>query len=648
MGGIVFTRIFMLTFGSLMVLHSAVALGKSSGLHLFLLPLGWASLVIFDLEEKKSIAYGIGFSALLLLGYQLFGSDQGMSITLSAFSLRLIHFFVLATTLITQILVVLYFFQVNGRTEDALFRAGEAAKTADQAKSQFLANMSHEIRTPLNGILGMSSLLLKAELRSDQTELVQSIQSSGLDLMVIISEILDLSKIEAGKMTLEKTLFNPRDILESVVRPFKHVTQKKNVEFHLEIPIDLPNGLFGDPHRLKQVLNNLLGNAYKFSDSGRITLRMIQDRNRSSPEILNSVYFRFEVEDAGIGIPLEAHSKIFQLFSQAEETTGRRFGGSGLGLFISKQLVEMMGGKIGFRSNPGKGSLFYFDIPYPDAKIENQTLEMYTGENPDPIFSSKLRILIVEDHPLNQKVLAGFLAQFGCEIELVDGGKQALDAISVTPFDLIFMDCHMPGMDGFDCTLAIRLLTEKTSRPIIIGVTADAMIGTREKCLAAGMNDVLTKPILSKELERIFAHWTRRVVKPAFVNNQVVNPEVESAISSEWVDVRYLNEMNDWIQSYDPDYWKRAITQFIKSAERLLNSLREAIHNGNFHSASESAHAFKGVCLMMGLNRMGQACKDMELFGVMEKKSEWLSHIVILESMIEPSLLELKKIIGFV
>ena len=632
-GGIAYTRPMLIIVAGLAVTGSAIGLGKSTGVHLFLLPLGWVALVLFEWEERKSIAFGIGFSSLLLLAFEIFGSSQGLLLTPTQHNVRIIHFSVVFTTLVSQILVVLYFFQANRGTEAALAKAGEAALAADKAKSQFLANMSHEIRTPLNGILGMSSLLLKAELRNDQKDLVQAIQSSGLDLMAIISEILDLSKIEAGKMRLESIPFDPRATVEAVLRPFKHEARRKLLDLSVEIPPDLPALLMGDSTRLKQVLNNLLGNAVKFTQKGEVTLR-VRSEKAAGPG--RDVLLRFEVQDSGIGIPTASQDRIFQSFSQGEDASTRRFGGTGLGLFISRQIVELMGGKIGFTSRPGEGSLFKFEIPFKYAPPSKAAPAEASLNPATPASAPDLRLLIVEDHPLNQKVLAGFLSHFGCRIDAVGGGHEALQVFNVQPYDLVFMDCHMPGMDGFECTRSLRGIKHPAKRPIIIGVTADAMLGTREKCLEAGMDDVLTKPILSSELNHVLIRWLGVGMSMA------PSEPAGKAEPSDWVDVGHLREMDEWIRTYDPAFWDRAVDQFRGSAQRLIASIREAGTEGKFSEAGESAHTLKGLCLMMGLSRLGETCKSLETGTAMEN-SDWLARIEILETLIEPSLLEMQK-----
>jgi signal transduction histidine kinase/CheY-like chemotaxis protein/HPt (histidine-containing phosphotransfer) domain-containing protein len=629
------------------ILIAVLSLGTNAGFQLFLLPFAWLVLIVFDWEERKSMVFGVGLTMALMLALEAFGPSNGLIYRLSESQDRFFHFFVVSTAQVVQILVVLYFFLANRRTETALAEAGEAAKSADKAKSQFLANMSHEIRTPLNGILGMSSLLLKSDMRGDQKDLVQAVQSSGLDLMSIISEILDLSKIEAGRMRMEAAPFSVTAVLEGVLRPFEHEARRKRLDLYLDIAPGLPGRVVGDSARLKQVLNNLIGNALKFTAKGGVTIRLREDvpdagaAGRDPAGATPARNLVFQIEDTGVGIPEEAQGRIFQSFSQADKSIARQYGGTGLGLFLCKQIVEMMGGKIGFRTRPGEGSTFHFTLPFPIASgSEDADLPRQERRSESRVSgpAAAARLLIVEDHPLNQKVLCGFLAQFGLSADAASGGQEALRMFSAEPYDMVFMDCHMPGMDGFECTRALRSMRAGAKPPVIVGVTADAMHGTREKCLGAGMNEVITKPIMTEELHRVLSGWLG-VARPAPLSAAPAPP-------SSWVDVRHLREMDEWIRTFDPGFWERALEQFRGSAKRLLHSIRTAHEEGKSKDAGEAAHALKGLCLMMGLSRMGEACRKLETLENRGEGTEWCDRVQELESFMEPSLQEMRKQVG--
>ncbi|MDQ3002719.1 MAG: ATP-binding protein [Fibrobacterota bacterium] len=637
------SRILLPLVANAGILIAVLALGTKAGFQLFLLPFAWLVLIVFDWEERKSMVFGVGLTTALMLTLEAFGPSTGLLYHLSESQVRFFRFFVVSTAQVVQILVVLYFFLANRRTETALVEAGEAAKAADKAKSQFLANMSHEIRTPLNGILGMSSLLLKSEMRMDQKDLVQAVQTSGLDLMAIISEILDLSKIEAGKMQLEAAPFSLTALVESLLRPFEHEARRKRLALSLDLAPGLPTRVIGDALRLKQILNNLIGNALKFTQKGGVIIRLREDVSVTSPAGAARVCnLLFQVEDTGVGIPEEAQGRIFQSFVQADTTITRQYGGTGLGLFISKQIVEMMGGKIGFHTRTGVGSVFHFTLPFANASdIEDTKAPRWEAPSvsADRGTTAGARLLIVEDHPLNQKVLCGFLGQFGLEADTASRGQEALKMFSSAPYDLVFMDCHMPGMDGFECTQALRSMSAGGKLPTIVGVTADAMQGTLEKCLRAGMNDMITKPIMTEELHRVLSRWLG-VTKPAPADADA------DASPSQWIDVHHLREMDEWIRTYDPGFWERAQERFRESAHRLIVSIREAHEAGRPSEAAEAAHALKGLCLMLGLSKMGETCGKLEAVSIGGNGAGWGEHLTELMSFIEPSLLEMRKQVG--
>jgi signal transduction histidine kinase/CheY-like chemotaxis protein/HPt (histidine-containing phosphotransfer) domain-containing protein len=671
-----FSRVLLVAISDAAVIFLSMALGKESGFHLFLLPTAWLVLVVFDAIERNTMVWGIGLNSIALLCLEAFAPQHGMLLALEGRNGRILHFTVVATVQVVQIVVVYYFFLANRITETALAEAGEAARAADKAKSQFLANMSHEIRTPLNGILGMSSLLMKSGMREEQKDLVQAIQSSGLDLMIIIGEILDLSKIEAGKMRIESAPFEMAPLLESILRPFEHEAKRKRLSLRLDSDPGIPQTLIGDAIRLKQVLNNLLGHALKFTQSGGITLRLRCSRpEQASPAAIYRL--RFEVEDTGIGIPEDAQGRIFQAFSQAEQSASRRYGGTGLGLFISKQILSMMGGTIGFRTRRGEGTVFHFEIPFPAARTSGADAERAEGPGSAPASretvaagpsakpaakeqgggdgsrtayetvpgtlpsfdASGPRLLIVEDHPLNQKVFSGFLSQSGFSADVASGGREALKLFALAPYDMIFMDCHMPGMDGLECTRALREMRFPGKRPTIIGVTADAMIGTREKCLEAGMDDVITKPILADELQAALSRWLG-AAKPA-----AAVPDRGKLTASVWVDLSHLKEMDEWIRVYDPGFWDRAQEQFRDSSRRLIDSIRNGFEAGNIREAAESSHSLKGLCLMLGFSRMAESCKALEAICA-DGKTGWEMHITALEESMEPSMTEMRRQVG--
>jgi len=374
-----------------------------------------------------------------------------------------------------------------------LRRAKELAETATVAKTQFLAAMSHEIRTPLSGVLGLTNLLAETELDNTQRELTRSIQQSGDLLLTIVNDILDYSKIGAGKLTLESVAFEVREVVGQLIEPMVKIAGRKQIVLECHVSSEIGAWLRGDPTRIKQVMNNLLSNALKFTEKGRILVLIHRDGQA----------VRFAVRDTGIGIPTLAQRQLFEDFSQADQSTTRRFGGTGLGLAICKKLVEAMGGEVGVESTPGEGSLFWFRLPLAEA-APSAHRKAATQERP----LRKLRVLIAEDNPVNQRVILHLVGKkLGHEAVLVTNGLEAVEAFRTQDFDIVLMDCQMPVMDGFEASRMIRASGARGGLPIV-AVTANAFAEDRERCIAAGMTDHLPKPVQTKELERVMNKWT--------------------------------------------------------------------------------------------------------------------------------------------
>ncbi|MBR0599798.1 PAS domain S-box protein [Sinanaerobacter chloroacetimidivorans] len=523
------------------------------------------------------------------------------------------------------LLIVLFDITERKKTEAELKAAKLSAETTNMAKSIFLANMSHEIRTPMNGICGLLACLSETKLTKEQKEFVDDARKASTELLNIVNDILDFSKIESGKLRFEEISFSIRMIIDDAISLIKPTVTSKGIELQIYVDAGLPVWVVGDPYRLKQVLNNLLNNAVKFTDKGKIDIQV-----KLLEESCEQLVVQFDIQDTGIGIHEEYMDNLFDLFTQADESVTRKYGGTGLGLAICSELVQMMNGTIHVESIPGRGSCFSFTAVLGRSyEVELMNFSQ-TNQNELSLIENQkhtgiLRLLVVDDNEMNRKVALSMLKQENAVCDLAFNGLEALKACEDKDYDIIFMDCQMPVMDGLAATEAIRAREYGGKHTFIVAMTANALKEEWEKCISSGMDGYISKPFSMAEIKNILDNYrniNRRDLKPC-----------SKGIDSDEIDT-VIDRLVDEVQ-FKPSEARNTIHEYIGELKNEISELSTLIRSNRYKEAVMLLHKLKGTTGNLRMQRLHVIFSEFEEAIQNNKSNDYATYLLRFENYIE-------------